>query len=188
MFQPRAPTLTRSPLLQEALLPLAEPAEELPVAAALGDEHEVPRGDVGLVQGHEPLVVQRPQHFILLQDPPLALTCIGHNLGHERSAGGILPAHAHYTKSAPAVWGDSTGSEERGDTTIVEAKGTGVGRAGTQMRARELNPRNLGLNPSSVSQWLCTLGKPHNLSNLSFPICEMGDDDNAVASSLSYED
>lgn len=63
------------------------------------------RGDVGFVQGHKPLVVQGPQHLVLLQDLPLALGRVWHNLGHECSPGGILPAGTHHTKATPMHWG-----------------------------------------------------------------------------------
>lgn len=57
-----------------------------------------------------------------------------------------------------------------------------------QVWALEFNLSSLGSSPSSTTRWLYTLGKSHNLSNLSFPICEMGDNNDAVAPTPSCED
>ena len=132
---PASPT-SSSLLPQNAQLPVTEPTEEFPVATALSYEHEVPRGDVGLVQGHDPLVVQGPQHLVLLQDPPLALGSIGHDLGHERSPRGILPARSHNTKAAPVcrAEGHHRLRGEEGDTSIVRANGGEQGPLGARMQ------------------------------------------------------
>lgn len=94
-----------APSPRNTQLPVAEPTEELPVATALRNKHEVARGDVGLVQGHEPLVVQGSEHLILLQHPVLALGRVRHDLGNERPACGVLPAGSHNTKAAPVCVG-----------------------------------------------------------------------------------
>lgn len=96
------------PFLRNTQLPVAEPTEEFPVAAALSNEHKVPRGDVCLVQGHEPLVVQCSQHLILLQHTPPALCCIWHDLGNECPACSVLPAGSHNTKAASVCVGGRT--------------------------------------------------------------------------------
>lgn len=83
--------------------PVHEAEEQLLPAAVLGDEHQVARCDVGLVQGHDPLVVEGLEDVVLLQHLLLAVCLIRDDLGHEEVPGGVLPAFADHAETTPGV-------------------------------------------------------------------------------------
>lgn len=103
----RVPTLVPQTQPPPPPGPVHDAVEDLLASTVLADEHQVARGDVRLVQGHDPLVVQCLQDLVLLQHALLPLCLVGHNLGHEELSCGVLLAQPNYPKAAPEAQGDA---------------------------------------------------------------------------------
>lgn len=82
-------------------LPVDEAVEELLATAALCDEHQIARCDVGFVQRHHLVVMQGLEDVVLLQHCLLIVRLVRHDLGHEQVARGVLPALADHTEATP---------------------------------------------------------------------------------------
>lgn len=80
-------------------LPINQAVEELFACAALGDEHKVAWCDIGFMEGHNLVMMQGLEDFILLQDTLLALRLIWNNLRHKEIACGIFSALSDDTKT-----------------------------------------------------------------------------------------
>lgn len=74
--------------------------EELFASAALGDENEVAWCDIGLMEGHNLVMMQGLEDLILLQNSLLTLRLIWNNFGHKEVACGIFSALSDDTKTA----------------------------------------------------------------------------------------
>lgn len=81
--------------------PVYEAEEQLLSTAVLRDEHQVARGDVGFMQAHDPVMVERFEDVVLLQHCLLAVRLVGNDLGHEEVARGVFPALTDHTEPTP---------------------------------------------------------------------------------------
>lgn len=74
--------------------------EKLFACAALGDKHKVAWCDIGFMEGHNLVMMQGFEDFILLQNTLFALRLIWNNFCHKEVACGIFSALSDDTKTA----------------------------------------------------------------------------------------
>lgn len=78
--------------------PVYKAVEQLLPSAVLSHQYQVTWGDVGLVEGHDLVVVERLEDLILLQDGLLSLLVIRNDLSHEDVSCGVLSTLPDHTE------------------------------------------------------------------------------------------
>lgn len=82
--------------------PVNEAEQQLFPTAVLGDEHQVARRDIRLVQSHDSLMVKGLEDLIFLQHLLLALCLVRNDFCQEEVSCGIFPALADHAEPSSA--------------------------------------------------------------------------------------